>query len=277
MFELLHDRTHNILVTRLYGSYCLEDIVVRDRQVSRFFERSGPARRISDATGITSIDVPLETIVGRFSKVLEARDLSTHLVADGEPGYSLARVVAAHQYFGRRRDLPIVPSLEAACHDLGIAALDLQPIDVPAALARESDAMRFVARVEEANRDEDRRLEELARTLVRSRFDRALGGDAQAAPAITVADLLNSELPMRIDDGDLTVGCPACGAGTTLAHCRVRSGRETVYACPSCGTTLVEVRPLAARDAARGYPVGGFDLDNAVDIACLGVTLAARR
>ena len=279
MFNLLYDRAHNVLLTRYSGSYGLEDILVRDRLVTRFFERVGPSHRIADLTGITSVDVPLEIIVGRFGKALNAPDLSTHLVADGEPGFGLARIVTAHQYFRRRRDLPILPSLEAACRALGVAALDLQPIDIPPAVSREVEAMRFVARLEEANLREDQRLDELARAMVRGKFDTAYGEEeaSHAAPAITVSDLLNSELPMRIDDGDLTVGCHGCGAGTTLAHCRITSHRDTTYACPSCGTTLVRVRPMAGGVEARGYPVGGFDIDNTVDIGCLGVTLAATR
>lgn len=278
MFDLLYDRAHNVLLTRFSGSYGLEDIVVRDRLVTRFFERVGPAHRIADLTGITSVDVPLETIVGRFGKTLKVPDLSTHLVADSEPGYGLARIITAHQYFQRRRDLPILPSLAAACEALAVASLDLQPIDIPPPLARESAAMRFVAHVEEANLREDQRLDALARTMVRGKFDTAYGEEeAHVASAITVADLLNSELPMRIDDGDLTVGCHRCGVGTTLAHCRVTSRRDTLYACPSCGTTLVRVQPLADGAEAQGYPVGGFDIDNAVDIACLGVALAATR
>lgn len=279
MFDLLYDRAHNILVTRFSGLYGLEDILVRDRLVTRFSERAGASHRIADLTGIASVDVPLETIVGRFGKALNAPALSTLLVADGEPGYGLARLVAAHQYFRGRRDLPILPSLEAASRALGVAALDLQPIDIPPALRREAEAMRFVARLEEANVREDQRLDELARSMVRSKFDTAYGEQepTHAAPAIAVSDLLNSELPMRIGDDDLTVGCHACGVGTTLAHCRVTSHRDTTYACPSCGTTLVRVRPMAEGVRARGYPVGGFDIDNAVDIACLGVTLAATR
>ena len=115
--------------------------------------------------------------------------------------------------------------------------------------------------------------------MVRTKFDTAYGEEAAAhmAPAITVSDLLNSELPMRIDDGDLTVGCHGCGVGTTLAHCRVTSHRDTSYACPSCSTTLVRIRPMAEGVGARGYPVGGFDIDNVVDIDCLGITLAAPR
>lgn len=279
MFDLLYDRTHNVLLTRLSGSYCLDDIVVRDRQVTRFFERAGPAHRIADLTGITSVDVPLETIVGRFGSALKLPDLSTHLVASGEPGFGLARVITAHQYFSRRREMPIVPDLDAACRALGVPSLDLRPVEIAPALARESDALRFVARVEEANRREDLKLDELARSVLRGKFDTAFGEEegGRSTGAITVADLLNGELPMRIDDGDLAVGCPACGAGTTLAHCRTTAHRDTTYGCPSCGETLVRVRPLPDIAAATGYPVGGFDIDNAVDIACLGVILAARR
>ena len=174
MFDLLYDRAHNVLLTRLSGSYCLEDIVVRDRQVTRFFERSGPAHRIADLTGITSVDVPLETIVGRFGSALKLPDLSTHLVANGEPGFSLARVITAHQYFSRRRDMPIVPSLDDACRALGVAALDLKPIEIAPDLVRESEALRFVARLEEANRREDERLDDLARTVLRGKIETTL-------------------------------------------------------------------------------------------------------
>lgn len=279
MFDLQYDPAHNVFLTRYFGSYGLEDILVRDRLVTRFFERVPPAHRIADLTGITSVDVPLETIVGRFGKVLKAPDLSGQLVAAGEPSLGLARVMSAHQYFSSRRDLPILPSLEAACRALGVAALDLQPIEIPPVLSRESEAMRFIARLEEANVREDQRLDELARAMVRGKFDTAYGAQepARTAPAITVSDLLNSELPMRIDDGDLTVGCHGCGVGTTLAHCRVTSHRDTSYACPSCGAILVHVRPTAEGVAVCGYLVGGFGIDNAVDIACLGVTLPATR
>lgn len=44
LFQLLYDSVRNVLLTRLSGVYCEEDIVLRDRQVAAFVARNGLAR-----------------------------------------------------------------------------------------------------------------------------------------------------------------------------------------------------------------------------------------
>lgn len=283
MFELLHDRRHNVLLTRLSGTYVLEDIVVWERQVARFVERNGSIRGVMDFSLITGVDISMDTIVRRAQGPMLPDTLKV-LVAQAEPGYSLCRVIAAHHCFGRKIEPLIIASVAEACCALDVSDPDFQPVVQLPSLARESQAMRFVAHLDEANRREDQRLDELARHKMRQKFDtayegagRPFSGGTPAPVAITVGDLLNSELRIRVDDGDLEVRCPRCQTCSTLAHCIVKASRATTYACFHCSETLVVVKPLAAVDAAQGYPLSGFDVETAADISCLNIVLPRSR
>ena len=281
MFDLLYDQRRSVLLCRFHGPYSLADIVVRDRAVRRVQERFGPAHRIGDLSEITAVEVPMATIVERYSTApLPA--LSVNVVARGEPGRALARVMVAHQYFAHRREMRLFETLDEAYRAAGAASVDLRPVADLLTPGREAEMMNFVAAIDEANWREDRRLDELARDVLRRRFDTAYEQGARdridlPAPSITVADLLNSEPRTRIGDNELTVRCHACGAETTLSDCRVTVHRDTVYACASCDAALVVVRPLHRVAEAVGYPLAGFDVDSAVDIACLGTVLPAAR
>ncbi|MFZ5784746.1 MAG: hypothetical protein ACOY4R_31505 [Pseudomonadota bacterium] len=280
MFELLHDRKHNVLLTRLSGIYRLEDIVVRDRLVSRFVEEHGLARGVMDFSAVTRLGMPIETIVRRAAAPARLPGQAKLFVAKGSPGLPLCRVVAALQYFERGVETPIVDSLEEACRILAATPFDFRPLEQAQARARESDVLRFVARVDEANWREDEQLDALAQRTRRLRFDSAYFAEPAsaaltdpAAMAISVADLLNCELHTRVDDGDLAVDCPGCGLGTTLAKCRVTVSRSTRYACPRCDAALVAVTPSSGSAIARGYPLGGFDVETWADLYCLKVLL----
>lgn len=281
MFDLLYDQRRCVLLCRFHGPYGLADIVVRDRAVRRHYERFGPAHRIGDLSEITSVEVPMATIVERYSTVpLPA--LSVNVVARGEPGRALARVMVAHQYFAHRREMQLFETLDEAYRAAGAEMVDLRPVAELLPSGREPELMNFVAGIDEANWREDRRLDELARDVLRRRFDTAYERGAPEhidphAPSITVADLLNSELRTRIGDNNLSARCHACSAETTLSACRVTAHRDTVYACAACDAALVVVRPLRLGAQAVGYPLAGFDVDSAVDIACLGTVLPAAR
>lgn len=279
MFELLYDRRHNVLLTRLAGTYVLEDIVVWERQVARFAERNGPVRGLMDFSLITAVDVSMDTIVRRAQGTMLPGTLKV-LVAQAEPGYSLCRVIAAHHCFEHKVEPAIVASLGDACCVLDVLDPDFQPVEQLPPLARESQAMRFIARLDEANRREDERLDELARQRMRQKFDTAyqaaghpFSGGAAPSVGITVGDLVSSELRIRVDDSDLEVRCPRCLTSSRLAQCLVKVSRTTTYACLHCTETLVVVTPLAAVDTAQGYPLGGFDMETGADISCLKIVL----
>lgn len=280
MFELLSDREHNSLLTRLSGTYGLEDVIVRDREVLRFVERAGACHGLMDFSQITAVDVPMEVIVRRAQAPPLLSVEQQVMVASGEPGYGLCRVIAAHQYFGHGIEARIVRSLGEAASLLGVEEFAFRPIARPAALAQESDVIRFVVRVDQASRRDDERLDELARRARRKRFDTAYDGIRHSSVrggalpvAITVGDLLNLELSTRIDDSDLRMDCPGCRTVDTLGRCQVELGRSTTYSCGVCSELLAVVTPLRRIEAARGYPLGGFDVRLAADVSCLEVVL----
>ena len=65
VFQLSYDSANNVLLTRVWGVFVEQDVVLIDKQVARFVGRHGPTRVLVDFCGVRRVDVPLEAIVRR--------------------------------------------------------------------------------------------------------------------------------------------------------------------------------------------------------------------
>lgn len=83
--------------------------------------------------------------------------------------------------------------------------------------------------------------------------------------------------PRPVSDADLEATCTSCNKRLPLSHYTISAGRETTYACPSCGSVMVML--ASAEDGANqspppGYEMGRFIVPTAGDIECPGALLA---
>lgn len=276
LFQLLYDRTHNVLLTRLSGIYREEDIVLRDRQVATFVARHGLARGLMDFTAVTSVDIPMNVIVRRAHAPPVLPGKTRVIVASNEPSYSLNRVVAAHQYYSRKVEPLLVDSLRDAYRALGSSRFDFLPLYEDEPMRRERQAFAALAEIDTGARKQAERY----RTLAAASRQRAAEAEPVAptmerrrSPFITVSDLFNTVLRhAHLSDADLSIRCPRCRRETTLAGCPILVRRQTTYRCPGCSAPLVQ---LASDDFERsgevsGYSLSGFQLQTWAHIKCHG-------
>ena len=241
LFQLLHDRIHNVLLTRLSGVYREEDIVLRDRQVAAFVARNGLARGLMDYTAVTAVDIPMDVIVRRAQGAPMLPGQARVIVAPHEPSYSLNRVVAALQYYSRKVEPVLVKSVEDACYALGSNRFEFLPVEDDERMRWERTALAALAAIDAQGRKE---AEDYRHTSAELR--QALPAGRRSLALITVSDLFNTMLRhTEVSDADLSIRCPRCQWATSLAECLLRGRRETTYNCPRCGAGLIEIVPLA--------------------------------
>ena len=120
MFELLFDPRHNVLMTRLYGTYVESDITLRDKAVARFVARHGLARGIMNFSDIEAVDVSMEAVVRRSAGPALLEGQARVIVAPREPLWALNRIFAAHQLYRRGDEPLLVRSLGEAYRALAI-------------------------------------------------------------------------------------------------------------------------------------------------------------
>lgn len=279
MFELLFDARHKILMTRFYRTYVADDIVLRDIAVGRFVTRHGLARGILDYTDVEDIDVPMDLVVRRGHAPPMLPGQMRIIVAPSKQTWEMSRLIAALQAYSRKIEPILVRSLDDAFRIMAVDDPRFERVEDSERALSENTVALALARIDEiqgaAERGDEAR-QQLRAKLLRL-FDAVppAGKLRRALPpasAITLSDVLNTALAhAKVTDADLRASCDNCSAPISLDTCRIVAGRETSYACPTCGAVLVVLAP--AGDGGPGYPVGGFLVTPAVDLDCLGVRL----
>jgi hypothetical protein len=281
----MFDHVHNVLLTRVFGVYVKEDVILRDRQVARFVARNGLARGLMDFSDLAEVDIPMDYIVRRAQAAPVLPGQLRVIVAPGEPAYSLNRVVAAHQYFSRKVEPVLVGSLKDAYQVLGGSLFDFAPLEEDGAARRERTVLRVLAQIDEVRRSDDAgdraRMRQRMMHLLDTASERLSGGGPYephrlAQSAISMSDLLNTDLRFaRVCDADLTMQCPHCSKESRLSACRIATGRKTTYSCPKCTGVLVVLAPGVERPSVQttGYCIGGFEVQTEADISCRGAIL----
>ena len=279
MFELLFDARHKVLMTRFFGTYVADDIVLRDIAVGRFVARHGLARGILDYTDVEDIDVPMDLVVKRGHAPPMLPGQMRVIVAPDTKTWEMSRLIAALQAYSRKIEPIVVRSLGEAFERMAIVEPRFEPVAEVGLTRWENTVGLALARIDEvqgsAERGDEARRQ--LRTKMLRLFDLVpLAGKARPplrpAPTITLSDVLNSSLSRtRVTDADLKACCGGCGAPVSLDTCSIVASRVTSYACPSCDAVLVVLAP--AGDGGPGYPVGGFLVTPTVDLDCLGVRL----
>ena len=282
MFQLLYDSAHNVLLTRLSGVYCEQDIVLRDKQVAGFVARNGLSRGLMDFTAVTAVDIPMDVIVRRAHAPPLLPGQARVIVASNEPSYSLNRVVAAHQYFSRKVEPLLVGSMRAAYHALGATRFDFVLVQDDEQLRRDRIAFAAFAEIDAGARRQVDRYRRLAAASRRRMAEPQASTVTvpHARSLITASDVFNTALRhARLTDRDLSVHCPRCGREMALAACSIRVRRQTTYSCPACTARLLTLKPGRGAPIAEGpgYSFGSFNVETYVDIRCHGVVLPKSR
>jgi hypothetical protein len=279
LFQLLYDRSHNVLLTRLSGTYCEDDLALRDKQVAAFVARHGLARGLMDYSGVTAVDIPMGVIVRRCQAPPLLPGQTRVIVAPGEPSYSLNRVIVAHQYFSRKVEPLLLRSLPEAYHALGSNRLEFVPVEEDERMRRDRIAFGALAEIDAGARKQAERYRTLA-AASRQRMAEVRGLSpamvARGMSFITVGDLFNTALRhAQVSDRDLSIRCPGCRRERTLAACHILVSRRTTYGCPACGERLVELSQAQDRPAVEplGYSFGDFELQTSANISCHGSVL----
>lgn len=278
MFQLLHDKRHNVLLTRLSGTLVVTDISLRDKAVGRFVARNGLARGIMDYTAVEAVDVPIEVVVERSSKPPLLPGQARVIVAPREPVWAINRIFAAHQLFRQGEEPLLVRSIEEAYQALFMVDPVFEPVAVDRLSRLEGVAHDVLAGIESSRSATDAEERERLRRKMLRMLDTVLerGPAARKVTAITLSDVLNAMLGRAtVSDSDLKTTCTTCKSHLPLSRYTISAGRETTYACPGCGHVVVV---LAAADegagsSLSGYEMGRFIVRTASDIECPGAML----
>jgi hypothetical protein len=278
VFQLLHDKRHNVLLTRLSGSYVLTDISLRDKAVGRFVARHGLARGIMDYSAVEAVDIPIDAVVERSAKPGLLPGQARVIVAPREPLWAMNRIFAAHRLFRRGEEPLLVRSIDEAYRALSMIAPVFEPVPVDPVSRLEGVTHDVLAGIEScrgATEAEER--ERLRRKMLRM-LDTVLerGPGARKVTAITLSDVLNALLSRAtVSDADLTATCATCNSRLPLSRYTISAGRETTYACPGCGQVMVVLAAVddGAGPSPPGYEMGRFIVRTAGDIECPGAML----
>jgi hypothetical protein len=277
LFQLLFDPRHDVLMTRLHGTYVESDILLRDKAVARFVARHGKPRGIMDFSGIEAIEVTVDMVVRRSAGPALLDGKTRIIVAPREPLWALNRIFAAHRFYRSGSEPILVRSLDEAYRALAIDEPAFEPLELDPVSRLEGVAAGVLAGIEQARgavRTEEH--ERTRRTMLRL-LDTVLTRPAPpAVTAITLSDVLNAELRgVTLSDADLKATCPSCKSRRPLSRYVVSAGRETTYACPACGHVTVVLAALEdhTEPVPLAYELGRFSVRTAGDIECPGARL----
>ncbi len=278
MFQLLYDPTHNVLMTRLYGTYVESDITLRDKAVARFVARRGPARGIMDYTSVEAVDLPIEVVLKRSAGPALLHGQARVIVAPREPVWALNRVFAAHSLYRRGDEPLLVRSLEEAYRALAIDQPAFEPLPTETADRLEGVALGVLSAIDATRGAADAAERERTRRKMLELLDSVMKREpVSKSSAITLSDVLNSELRhATLSDADLKATCPSCSKRRALSRYRIAAGRETAYACPACDSVVVVLASAddwGSKPSQPGYTMGRFIVRTAADIDCPGGTL----
>lgn len=278
MFQLLFDRHHNVLMTRLHGTFVETDITLRDKAVARFVARYGKARGIMDFSEVATVEVPIEAVVRRSARPALLEGQGRIIVAPCEPLWTLNRIFAAHSFYRFGSEPLLVRSLAEAYGALGIAqpafvALELDPVSRLEAVA--AGVLAGISRARGAVAAEQQ--ERTRRTMLRL-LDTVMTRPptTPTAGAITLSDVLNAAMDgATLSDADLRTTCRGCNGRRPLSRFVVSAGRETTYTCPACGQVMIVLAAAEGRaeGAPPAYELGRFVVRTAGDIDCPGAVL----
>jgi predicted RNA-binding Zn-ribbon protein involved in translation (DUF1610 family) len=278
VFHLLHDKRHNVLLTRFSGTYVATDISLRDKAVARFVARNGLARGIMDFSAVEAVDVAIEVVVERSSRPGLLSGQPRVIVAPREPLWAMNRIFAAHRLFRQGEEPLLVRSIAEAYQALSLIDPIFEPVPIDPASRLEGVARDVLAGIESSRGAavaEER--ERLRRKMLRM-LDTVLerGPAARKVTAITLSDVLNAMLSRAtVSDADLTTTCTTCHSRLPLSRYTISAGRKTTYACPGCGQVMVVLTAAdeSVESSPPGYEMGRFIVRTAGDIECPGAML----
>jgi len=282
VYQLLFDARHNVLMTRLHGTYVEDDITVRDEAVTRFVRRHGPARGIMDFTDVEAVDVRIDFVIKRAHEPPRLPGQPRAIVAPHDLVYGFNRVIAAHQLFSRNVEPLMVRTLDEAYRAFNIIDPQFEPVEDDKATLLDGPVARMLAKIDRAKSAE--LSAEAERQALREKMLRLLDTVLLRPPVqslreprvITLSDILNASLKRtRLSDADLVARCANCRRDLSLSACKITAGPETTYACPNCRAVLVSLAPDPGgrRLPEHGYVLGSFVVRPAVDIECCGARL----
>jgi hypothetical protein len=278
VFQLLFDRRHNVLMTRLHGTYVEADIALRDKAVGRFVARHGAARGIMDFSDVEAVEVPIEAVVRRAERPSLLGGQARVIVAPHEPLWALNRIFAAHQLYRSGTEPLLVRSLAEAHRAFGIAKPAFFPLELDPASRLETVAAGVLAGISRARGAVEAAQQERTRRTMLRLLDEVMTRPPAApkAQAITLSDVLNAVLDgATVSDADLRTTCRGCKVRRPLSRLVVAAGRETTYACAACGQVMIVL--ATAKDCSKGaspaYEIGRFFVRTSGDIDCPGAIL----
>lgn len=279
MFQLLFEPRHNVLMTRLYGTYVEPDITLRDKAVGRFVARHGLARGIMDYTSVEAVDVAIEVVVRRSAGRALLPGQARVIVAPREPVWAMNRIFAAHSLYRRGDEPLLVRSLDEAYRALAIDQPAFEPLPPDDASRLEGVALGVLSAIDSTRGATDAAERERTRRKMLALLDNVMKRELvpHKASAITLSDVLNAELQhATLSDADLRATCTACNKRLPLSRYTISAGRETTYACPGCGRVVIVLAPVEGGVPAAsppGYEMGRFIVRTAGDIECPGALL----
>jgi predicted RNA-binding Zn-ribbon protein involved in translation (DUF1610 family) len=278
VFHLLHDKRHNVLLTRFSGTYVATDISLRDKAVGRFVARNGLARGIMDYSAVEEVDIPIEVVVERSSKPGLLPGQARVIVAPREPLWAMNRIFAAHRLFRQGEEPLLVRSIEEAYEALFMVDPVFEPVAIDPLSRLEGVAHDVLAGIESsrgaADAEERERLRRKMLRMLDTVLERAPA--ARKVTAITLSDVLNAMLGRAtVSDSDLKTTCATCKSRLPLSRYTISAGRETTYACPGCGQVVVVLAAVdqSTGSSLSGYEMGRFIVRTASDIECPGAML----
>ncbi len=286
MFQLLFEARHRVLMTRIYGTYVQDDIVLRDRAAARFVARHGLMRGLMDFSGMEAVDMPIDRLVRRAHEPPVLPGQARVILAPEPLGYELNRVVIAHQLYSRKVEPLLVRTRAEAYEALGLVDPTFEPVESNEADQLDDSMTIVLSRIDDAldvttaaAKDERRRLrQKLLRLLDAVPPSAPREAKTKATNTITLSDVFNAALHRTaVTDNDLIAVCSQCNRKTTLGLCKVVTGRdETTYRCPRCESVLTTLTPTSDSEPAtsdRAYRLGAFLVRTAVDLECPGARL----
>lgn len=278
VFHLLHDKRHNVLLTRFSGTYVATDISLRDKAVGRFVARNGLARGIMDFSAVEAVDIAIEAVVDRSSRPGLLRGQARVIVAPREPLWAMNRIFAAHRLFRQGEEPLLVRSIEEAYRALSMVDPVFEPVAIDPPSRLEGVAHDVLAGIDSCRGATDAAERERLRRKMLRMLDTVLGRGPVAghAAAITLSDVLNAMLSRAtVSDSDLKTTCTTCKSRRPLSRYTISAGRETTYACPGCGQVVVVLATAndGAGSSLPGYEMGRFIVRTASDIECPGAML----
>lgn len=277
MFQLLFDPRHDVLMTRLHGTYVESDIRLRNKAVARFVARHGKPRGLMDFSGIEAVEVTVDMVVRRAAgpALLEGR--TRVIVAPSEPLWALNRIFAAHRFYRTGSEPILVRTLDEAYRVLTIDAPAFEPVELDPVSRLEGIAAGVLAGIEQARDAVTAEEHERTRLTMLRLLDTVMTRPSpEPTTAITLSDVLNAELRgVTLSDADLKATCPSCKSCRPLSRYVVSAGRETTYACPACGqvTVVLAAREDRIEPESMAYELGRFSVRTAGDIECPGARL----